>query len=77
MAISSPENSCGERTSTSLWLLAPRASITSSRFARIASSSVLTVNFADLNPGTSCVVGRFSEIHFSRGPFISLTASWP
>ena len=41
----SPENSCGERTSTSL-LLVPTAAMTSSRSARIEPSPGLAVNVA-------------------------------
>ena len=35
------------------------------------------LNDAESKLGTSVLVGRPSEIHFSRGPFISFTLSWP
>jgi hypothetical protein len=76
MAISSPESSCGERTSTSTSLF-PRARRTSSRPARIESSPGLAVNVAAAWSGSSLVVGRPSTIHFSRGPLMSLTLSCP
>jgi hypothetical protein len=76
MAISSPENSCGERTSTRRLPLASEAR-TSSRLARMASSPGRAVNVCGGCAGASVLVGRPSAIHFSRGPLTSLTLSWP
>src|SRR3954463_15106210 len=61
MAISSPENSCGERTSTSLWLPAPSASRASSRRARMGASCVVTVKVTGAEPRT--VLRRHVEAH--------------
>src|SRR3954465_12921228 len=68
--MSSPENSCGERTSTSL-VLASSASPTSSRLARIASSPDWASKLAAAWGGTSGAGGRRGGALGGGGPALA------